>query len=496
MTLDPGQDPRLASLQLTVQEPGEEPFIQTVPIQAMSPGSFSFPAIAPATQVEFSLSGLALGGQVIAFGRSLPVDVKLGQANPVGIALRKPYMYVGGGSQIQVFDTVAPAGSDCATPPCFTMPAIPVASPLGIGALPDGRALLVETSGAPAGLSVVSTANHQPIAGATAALSDSQPGPIGLSPDGQWAAVPFSGSSTLDLIDLSRAASGSLPAPRTVSLTGSLGPAALSTSVAYAVENSPPFGAEPSCGAIGPSVVQPVSLSSAVAATQSLALSTAATDLILDSQGGPGGRPLGYLAEPCTGTVATIDLSNPGASDVAWAQVPEPLVLAQVDGTVYAAGVQSGAGAPVEVDEIAAKTGAVTRVRVPMPTEKALLAVSGDGNSMAEVEIKATDIDVYGLAVAPDGQHAVALAHVTYQSRGLTIGVYQVDDFNLDTYQSLLLDLGAGAVVQRVRYQCLFDDLTCPSASGTCDATDPSEVVYQDTSQFQPVGVSILDGNR
>ena len=113
--------------------------------------------IAPGNDLRFTVELRSSTQRLLGYGRSALVDMRSGGAEPVPLNVRRPFVYVAGGTHVATFDTTR----DVSTP-AYQGQIDLIGDPVSVAVTPDGADLLVVTRTSQGGaLHRISTSDHR-----------------------------------------------------------------------------------------------------------------------------------------------------------------------------------------------------------------------------------------------------------------------------------------------------------------------------------------------
>ncbi len=432
--------------------------------------------------------------RLVGYGRSPgPIDVAADQMVQVPINMRRPFVYVTGGSQLATFDSTRDAAGATdyrGSIPLARAPSVAAATADGLDVV------VVSDTGNGAELSLVSTSTHEPSTAAPVPLN-AAPSDIAISPDSHWAVVGHSGAQGgLSIVDLGAARAGQA-AVQFVPI-GSVGAVIIGahTSKPRAVallDRAPGPGCQ--TGDIASSVVT-VSLADA-SMGPSFDLGTPVRDIAVSDDGG-----FVFSADVCSDKIDKLSLDD-DVQPAPLLMVPQPTAVAVFDDRVWAVGTEPPAGnLPWRLMLVSARDDGTgeTRVELPQIQESARSDDFTGNGQAAEQRMDADSLEAYDLAVTPGADHLAILVWEWFQASemGSFLGQPIIPAMTLESREYLLVNALTTAIVQRVRTSCDLQWESDPFNPPVLDSWSCTQDSGQDVSSeaYNPKHVSILYGSR
>ena len=415
--------------------------------------------------------------RLVGYGRAPVLDIAVGQSIDVPIFLRRPFVYVAGDTSVTSFDATGDASSADYIGAIET-----TGAPRSVATSPDGGHLVIITDDNGSFLlSQLSTSDHVTFAGSTAPLGLT-PSDLAVSDDGRFAAVGHGGNGGgMSIVDLSASGESAVSLAELGNVTGvAIAPQSAGGERAFAIID----GNHDCAGGAASSIIA-LSLTDTSQSEMLIAPGEPISDAAVLADGSLA------LALPCTDQLARFDAGGAAL---------EPLVLMDHVTTVavsrdrvWSIGTKPSvddAGAEYVLASVIPDNGEEpTMMALGTVQERVEIGAGEPGDQLSRL-LSADEAAAFHLVALPGSDYVAALALATYDGGGLPPFVSNLD---LTTWNYMLIDTATGAIVQRVRTQCLletggigFDDWECSLLAG------------QDQSEraFIPVGIAALYGAR
>jgi len=485
-----GED--VASVTLVTYETDAPPRSETRRIQDRSE-PLDIGRIEVADEVSFAVELRSPTLRLLGYGRSAsPVDVLPYEVVTVPIMVRRPFVYVAGGTGLATFD----ATLDQTNPSYRGTIGLPVAPELSVPTHDGANLAVVAQSGTGAELLLVSTANHQPLEIAPVLLAGS-PTDAAVSPDNQYVVVAHTGGGGgLSIVDLESARQGE-SAVDVVPL-GAVGGVAIGARAqvprAVALVDR---ATSPDCVGAPDSSIVVVSLTDAAQVGAPIEYGGPIHDLAVSSDGSTA-----VIADACNGLLATVALAG-GAKPSILTELPSASAVAVIEDRVWGVGTLPPTGTTgrrLTVVSIGLDgTGEIVLELPPSQERARSLDFSGQGQA-AEQRLDADTLMAYDLAVVP-GADQIALLTWGYFSGsevGDLLGAPIIPAMELTAHEYLLLNASTGAATHRVRTSCALTWESDPFNPPILDAWECTQAAGQDVSgsTYLPQHISVLYGTR
>ncbi len=375
--------------------------------------------------------------RLVGYGRSPgPIDVVASQMLTVPINMRRPFVYVTGGTQLATFDSTRDAAGSSAY-----RGAIPLSrAPSVAAATADGLdVVVVSDTGNGAELSLVSTSTHEASGNPPVPL-DAAPSDIAISPDSHWAVVGHSGAQGgLSIVDLGAARAGQA-AVQFVPL-GSVGAVNIGAHtskprVVALLDRATGTGC-PTGGAA--SSVVTVSLEDPTQIGTTFDLGTPVRDIAVSDDGG-----FVFTADICNDQIDKLSLDD-DVQPAPLLMMPQPTAVAVFDDRVWGVGTAPASGSvPQRLMVVSARDDGTgeTRVELPQIQESARSNDFTGNGQAAEQRMDADALEAYDLAVTPGADHLAILVWEWFeaQEEGSFLGQPIIPAMTLESREYLLVN--------------------------------------------------------
>jgi len=492
------EDPDLSPMNLSI---GEITLITTMPDKPVR--SESHQVVDPSLGVnlgrvdvgegiQLTLSMNSPSQRLVGFGRSGIVDVDAEDTVTVPINLRRPFVYMTGGTAITAFDSTQEQGR-----PSYQSAIMVDGNPVVVVPTPDGEDLaVVAVGGAGASLVLVSTSTHlqrQEIAGIPLGPF---PTDAAVSPDNRFLVVAHEenpgGTGGLAIIDLAAARAGAsriqfvpLDGVTGVTVAGGRAFALLNRATTYGCDQ-----------AIMSSIVVVELETGAVGSTVSFAHG------IHDMAVAADGRTV-VVADACDNGLLRFDVDN-GEPTQLLANLQDASAVAIVGDRVWGVGTQppnvnSGATLELVFIPIDGGPGDETSVKLPPTEERAESDMFDEQGQSAQQVLDADEVMAYELAVVPGSGHVALLTRSRFSGTesGSLGGFPIIPSMDMDSWEYLLVEASSATVFQRQRTRCQvsWDSSSLPWLdSWICGSLSSQDVL--DNPGYEPLRISVLYGSR
>ncbi len=481
----------LASVTLVTYASDAPPRSETRRIQDRSqPLDIGRIEVADGVSFAFELRSPTL--RLLGYGRSAnPVDIEPYEVVNVPIMVRRPFVYVTGGTGLATFD----ATLDQSSPSYRGTIGLPVSPAVSVPTHDGANLAVVAQSGTGSELLLVSTATHQSLE-ITPVLLASSPTDAAVSPDNQYVVIAHGGGGGLSIVDLESARQGESAVD--VVPIGAVGAVAIGARApvarAVALVNR---ATSPDCAGAPNSSIVVVSLENASQVGSTIDYGGPVHDLAVSADGS-----MAVLADACNGLLVAVPLAE-GGKPSTLTELPAASAVAVIEDRVWGVGTLPPSGTAsrrLSVVSIGLDgTGEIT-VELPPSQERARsIDFSGQGQS-AEQRMDADILMAYDLAVVP-GADQIALLTWGYFSGtevGDFLGAPIIPDMELTSHEYMLLNASTGATVHRVRTSCELDWESDPFNPPILDDWECTQAPGQDVAEstYLPQHISVLYGAR
>jgi hypothetical protein len=483
----------IGEVSLVTYMPDEAPQSETR--QLVDPGApLSLGRLDVAEGVSLALELRTPNRRLIGYGRSPgTIEVQATETVRVPMKIRRPFVYVSGGTTLATFDSTR----DATVTDSYLGQIDVGGSPWVAVPTQDGADLVV---GMPAGVGgemrLVSTSNHRP--------SELDPIPLSAAPvdaavtgDNRWVVFAHSGDSGgLSIVDLAAAREGRAEV-EFVPL-GNVGAVGIGSRAsrpkAVALLDR---GTGSTCPDTPGSVIAAVDLEDPSVIAPMISHDVPLHDIAVSDDGNTV-----VAADLCSNRLQKFSLVD----DVQPAELTvmqDPTAVAIFDDRAWAVGTlppMNGQPRRLIVVSVALDGTGETRVELPPSQERAVSADFTDEGQQAEQRMDADDLEAFDIAVVPGADHIAILARGYYHALedGDFLGQPIIPEMELEAYEYLLVNASTTALVQRVRTWCDLQWVSDPFNPPILDDWDCSLDADQDVAAtpYVPQHISILYGGR
>lgn len=448
--------------------------------------------IAPGDDLRFTVELRSPTQRLLGYGRSALVDMRSGESGPVPLNVRRPFVYLAGGTHVAIFDTTQDAST-----PAYRGQIDVIGDPLAVATTADGAELLVATrTNAGGALHRVSTSDHrtalqQPMELPQEAVD------MAVSADGRYAVLahdcPGGGISVIDLTKPSGPdASTFVDLDPVQRVAVGLGPDG--TERAYALER------------IGTLCEQPDQPSTTITAVP---LQAPMAGMLQWSHAGPLED---MAAAPVQGGVVVVDRYNGTAMLVSGSAELESRPIGRVPGAstvaingnnAWIAGTtparEPDAGVrlvlvAVDLSSCGDEKCSETRIDLPAIDTVAITdAFSGPGDEVSR-RITADAMKALEIIVLPDSRHIALTIEGEFIAEERSGGL--LPRIVIKSYEYVLVDTVAASIAQRLRTRCEITVVPGPLSVGDwyCGTLPGQEELTDD--DYIPLGLAALYGAK
>lgn len=446
--------------------------------------------------VRLALEMRTANRRLVGYGRSPGAfDVVADQTVVVPMNMRRPFVYVSGGTGLATFDSTKDATVTDSYRGTIGLgrPAL-VAIPANDGA----DVVVASAAGAGGELTLVSTTDHVPSANPAIPIA-APPSDAAVTPDSRWVVVGHDGDSGgLSVVDLAAAREGraetrfvTLGAVGAVSIGARAEPPMAVALLDRARTSGCPTGGRNSR-------IAAVDLSDPDAVPIVLEHSGPLHDIAVSDDGNTV-----VAADACSGRLQRFSLID-DVQPTELALVPNPTAVAIENDRAWAVGTLppgNGLARRLIVVSVDLDGSGEVRVELPPAQERARAEdFSGEPGQAAEQTMDADDLFAYDIAVAPGADHFALLTSAYYHGaeEGSFLGQPIIPQMDLEAREYVLVNASTTAIVQRVRTQCLLDWERDPFNPPFLDDWSCVQDAGQDVSSeaYAPQHLSILYGGR
>lgn len=418
--------------------------------------------------------------RLVGIGRSELLDIGSSASAKIEIHLRRPYIYVTGGTSLAAFDSAKDSGELT-----FVSELGAVSDPQQVATSSDGAQIVVVAGSVDApSLTRISTSDHMSIAGDPIALT-LPASDLAVSDDGVFALVTHTGADG-GVSVVGRESSNALFVELGNVTDAALTPSELGDLAFLVVDGGsdctgPASSIIPFSLTEGEAVGSPIAASgpvsdAAVLADGSLAVALPCADQV--AHFAPDGSDLGVLAEVTRASAVT-------------ASGPRVLII----GTLPADGTVGQRLELVSVDVAADVSGDdenldESRVELPAVQERvSTTAFSRPGDQLSR-QLDPDDLRAVEAVALPGGDAVAVLAISTFSAEDNGIVLPALD---LEVWDYTLIDIATGTPVQRVRTFCDIQEGGALVGNWQCTLEPGEAATAQD---FRPLGLAALYGGQ